>query len=227
MIDHSEAVGVLVEDEEQLANIEGTRAELPRLRHVLTFADLTARGARARLAAEQPGALGERGAAGRRGGPLHLHLHVGDDRPAEGLHDPPPQLLRDGGRRRPDAAAVRLPRRPLLLYLPLAHNYGRLIHLQAPTSATRSRSAATRCNVGEALAAVRPTVFPSVPRVYEKIHTAVLSRLDEAQRARRRKIGEWAIRVGRGVSPAAGGLSRSRCWLALRHRSPTGSSTRG
>ena len=32
----------------------------------------------------------------RRGRALHVHLHVGDDRPAEGLHDPPSQLLRDG-----------------------------------------------------------------------------------------------------------------------------------
>ena len=32
----------------------------------------------------------------RRGGHLHLHLHLGHDRAAEGLHDPPPQLLRDG-----------------------------------------------------------------------------------------------------------------------------------
>ena len=38
----------------------------------------------------------------RGGRPLHLHLHLGHDRPAEGLHDLAPQLLRDGrGRRRP------------------------------------------------------------------------------------------------------------------------------
>ena len=56
----------------------------------------------ARLCGRAP----ERAAGGRRADrgerPLHLHLHVRDDRAAEGLHDLAPQLLRDGrGRRRP------------------------------------------------------------------------------------------------------------------------------
>ena len=52
-----------------------------------------------RRASRRPGG----GVGGDRGErPLHVHLHLGDDRPAEGLHDLEPQLLRDGrGRRRP------------------------------------------------------------------------------------------------------------------------------
>ena len=42
-----------------------------------------------------------RGDRGER--PLHLHLHVGHDRAAEGLHDLAPELLRDGRRRRRSA----------------------------------------------------------------------------------------------------------------------------
>ena len=69
----------------------------------------------------------------------------------------------------------------MLLYLPLAHNFGRLMHLLGRrTPATRSRSAPTRSAVAEALPAVRPTVLPSVPRVYEKVHTGVLAEFDEA-----------------------------------------------
>ncbi len=41
----------------------------------------------------------------RRGRPLHLHLHVGHDRTAEGVHDPAPQLLRDGAEGRRAAGA--------------------------------------------------------------------------------------------------------------------------
>ena len=48
----------------------------------------------------------------RRGRPLHVHLHVGDDRPAEGLHDPAPQLLRDGPEGRRDGAPADHARRP-------------------------------------------------------------------------------------------------------------------
>src|SRR5215216_7540440 len=37
ILDHADAVGVLVEDDEQLAKIDGVRAQLPKLAHVLTF----------------------------------------------------------------------------------------------------------------------------------------------------------------------------------------------
>ena len=42
VLEHSEAVGVLCEDAAQRAKVEEGRASLPRLRHVLTFADLAA-----------------------------------------------------------------------------------------------------------------------------------------------------------------------------------------
>jgi long-chain acyl-CoA synthetase len=42
-------------------------------------------------------------------------------------------------------------------------------------------------------------VFPSVPRVYEKIHTAVVAKFD-AETGARRKLVDWALRVGRRVS---------------------------
>ena len=58
-----------------------------------------ARGAGSSLCRDPPERLGRSG-GGRGGGrPLHLHLHVRDDRPAEGLHDLEPQLLRHGRRR--------------------------------------------------------------------------------------------------------------------------------
>src|SRR5439155_1781272 len=60
VIGHSESVGVLAEDAEQLAKIEETRSQLPRLQHVLTFADLPDLEARGRdYAAEHPDALAE------------------------------------------------------------------------------------------------------------------------------------------------------------------------
>jgi len=45
---------------------------------------------------------------------------------------------------------------------------------------------------------VRPTVLPSVPRVYEKIHTAVVAALDDTTGVKRR-LGDWSLRVGREV----------------------------
>ena len=79
------------------------RGGIPRLRHVLTFAELDDLAARGRAyAAEHPDALREARRRDRGGRPLHLHLHLRHDRAAEGLHDLAPQLLRHGrGRRRP------------------------------------------------------------------------------------------------------------------------------
>ena len=67
----------------------------------------------------------------RRGRPVHLHLYVGNDRPAEGVHDPPPQLLRDGAERRRDGRPPDGARRRDAPHLRLAKNYGRLLHFSA------------------------------------------------------------------------------------------------
>ena len=87
----------------------------------------------------------------------------------------------------------------MLLYLPLAHNFGRLMHLSGPYVGYTIAFLPDPLKAAAALPAVRPTVFPSVPRVYEKIHTAVVARFDEATGARR-KLVDWALRVGRDVS---------------------------
>ena len=57
----------------------------------------------------------------------------------------------------------------MLLYLPLAHNFGRLMHLDGPYVGYTVAFLADPLRVGEAMPQVRPTVLPSVPRVYEKV----------------------------------------------------------
>ena len=106
VLEHSDAVGVLVEDEAQRAKIADVAA---RPRAHLRRPGRAAR-PRPRVRRGQPGRARRRRGADRRGGPLHLHLHLGHDRAAEGLHDPPPQLLRDGDVHRP-RAGVRARRR--------------------------------------------------------------------------------------------------------------------
>ena len=112
ILEHSEAIGVLCEDEAQRAKVESVRGAAPRLEHVLTYADLDDLAARGRAhAAEHPNALPRGRGAGRGGRPLHLHLHLRHDRAAEGVHDLAPQLLRDGRRRRRPAELHRPGRR--------------------------------------------------------------------------------------------------------------------
>ena len=195
---HSDAVGVLVEDEAQLAKIEAVRGELAALEHVLTFGDLDKLAARGRaFAAEQPDALAD------------AESRIGDDDLftfiyTSGTTGPPKacKILHRNYYEMAKAVHETADIREndlLLLYLPLAHNYGRLTHLLAPMAGYTIAFCADPYAVADALLKVRPTLFPSVPRVYEKIHTAVLARFDEATGIRRRLIS-WALDVGRRVS---------------------------
>ena len=88
----------------------------------------------------------------------------------------------------------------LLLYLPLAHNYGRLLVLlgayEGYTTAFLSDPYAT----AEALPKVQPTVLPSVPRLYEKVHTRIQGQFDSAKGLRRLLL-DWALNVGREAMP--------------------------
>jgi long-chain acyl-CoA synthetase len=198
VLEHSESVGVLCEDAEQLAKVEPGRAELPSLRHVLTFDDLPALAAEGVAFAERnPGALEARTAEVDEDDIFTFIYTSGTTGPPKACmirHRNYAEMVRI-------AHSVRLtePGDTLLLFLPLAHNYGRLLHLLAPYIGFTIAFVPEPTAVVQALDAVRPTVLPSVPRVYEKVHTAVLGRFDEATGLRRRLI-DWSLAVGRRVS---------------------------
>jgi long-chain acyl-CoA synthetase len=67
------------------------------------------------------------------------------------------------------------------------------------------------------LKAVRPTLFPSVPRVFEKVHTAVLSKFD-AETGAKRKIVDWSLAVGRRASEKRAEGKPLGPALAAKHR---------
>jgi long-chain acyl-CoA synthetase len=71
--------------------------------------------------------------------------------------------------------------------------------------------------VGEVLPAVRPTILPSVPRVYEKVYTAVKGQFDAATGVKRKLI-EWALDVGRRASPYKVRGEPLPAALAVQHR---------
>jgi len=71
--------------------------------------------------------------------------------------------------------------------------------------------------VAEALPAVRPTLLPSVPRLYEKVHTAVLGQFEQVHGPRRRLL-DWALHVGRRVSTLRERGEALPAGLAFQHR---------
>src|ERR671938_138732 len=212
ILEHSDAVGVLAEDEEQRAKIEGVD-----LRHVLTFADLDDLRARGREhAREHPRAV-EEAAAAIGDDDLFTFIYTsGTTGPPKGCmirhrnyHDMVDSALAIDDWARPDDV--------MLLFLPLAHNFGRLMHLQNARAGITTAFCPDPYRVREALKQVRPTILPSVPRVYEKVHSAILSQFDELTGLRRR-IVDWALAVGGRASAPRQRGERLRGRLALEHR---------
>ena len=202
ILDHSESVGILCEDDDQRAKIESVRETIPRLEHVLTFSDLPELAERGRaFAAEHPDALREASEAIEEDD-LFTYIYT------SGTTGPPKGCMISNLNYYAMVAVVddlerfTGPGDTMLLYLPLAHNFGRLMHLSGPYVGYTIAFLPDPLKAAAALPAVRPTVFPSVPRVYEKIHTAVVAKFDEATGVRRKLI-DWALRVGRDVSSAA------------------------
>ena len=105
----------------------------------------------------------------------------------------------------------------MLLYLPLAHNFGRLMHLSGAYVGYAIAFLPDPLQAAAALPAVQPTVFPSVPRVYEKVHTAVVAKFD-AETGVKRKLIDWALGVGRRVSELRGAGKPVPAALLAQHR---------
>jgi long-chain acyl-CoA synthetase len=212
VLEHSDAVGVLVEDEAQRAKI----ADVP-LAHVLTFDGLDELRARGReFTAANPDALAE---AEARVGEEDLFTFIY----TSGTTGPPKAcMIRHRNYYEMATCIDRVPEFALgddvmLLYLPLAHNFGRLMHLLGAHTGFTTAFCPDPLRVADAMPAVRPTLLPSVPRLYEKVHTAVLAQFEEVQGPRRRLL-DWALGVGRRMSELRQRGEPVPRGLALRHR---------
>src|SRR5215217_1230412 len=217
ILDHADAVGVLVEDDEQLAKIEAEQAKLPKLGHVLTFGDLEELRARGREhALSQPVAL-EQARNAIAEDDLFTYIYT------SGTTGPPKACMITHRNYYEMVAAVdNVPEfigadDVILLYLPLAHNFGRCLHLLAAYVGCTIAFCPDPLRVAEVAPAVKPTVLPSVPRVYEKVHTAVQASFDEASGVKRRLI-DWALRVGERVSELKQQGKAVPAGLAFQHR---------
>ncbi|MFN2471858.1 MAG: long-chain fatty acid--CoA ligase [Gaiellaceae bacterium] len=211
VVEHSEAVGVLAEDDEQLAKLTGASLD-----HRLTFADLDGLRARGRQHAQRH----PRGLAGAEAAvhedDLFTYIYTsGTTGPPKGC------MIRHRNYYEMCAISGRIGSfqtgDTLLLYLPLAHNFGRLIHLLGPYLGYTIAFCPDPLRIADVLPDVRPTVLPSVPRVYEKVHAAVVAKFDEATGPRRRLI-DWALGVGRRASRLRQEGRMLPRGLALQHR---------
>ena len=200
LLAHSEAVGIVCEDAEQLAKVEAVSDELRSLQHVLTYHDLDGLAAHGEdFAAANPTALEDAEAAIDQDDLFTIIYTSGTTGPPKGC------MLSNRNYYEMATVVDRMEETyyreddVMLLYLPLAHNYGRLMLLLGAHVGFTIAFLADPLRVAEALPQVRPTLLPSVPRIYEKVHSAVLARFDAATGARKRLI-DWALPIGREVS---------------------------
>ena len=212
VLEHSDAMGVLVEDEEQRAKIADL--DLP---HIVSYAELDALRARGRAFAEaNPTALAE-AEAGVDEEDLFTFIYT------SGTTGPPKAcMIRHRNYYEMAAVVDRVEAFAfsddvMLLYLPLAHNFGRLMHLLGAHVGYTIAFCPDPLRVAEAFPAVRPTLLPSVPRLYEKVHTALVAQFEETQGVRRRLL-DWSLAVGRRVSAFRQQGRLLPPVLALQHR---------
>jgi long-chain acyl-CoA synthetase len=216
LLDHSEAVGIVCEDAEQLAKVESFAEKVPKLEHVLTYHDLAGLAAHGiDFAQAHPTTLDEAFAAVDEED-LYTILYT------SGTTGPPKGCMMSHRNYFAMASVVdemenhTRPDDVMLLFIPLAHNFGRLMLIEGANVGFTIAFLRDPLRVADAVLQVRPTVLPSVPRVFEKVYAAVQARFDEATGVKRRLI-DWALPVGREVSrlesegkPVPRGLARKR-----------------
>jgi long-chain acyl-CoA synthetase len=191
----SGCAAIFVGDDEQRAKIDEIRGGLPALREVLSFADLESLAERGRAhAQEHPGAIEERALSILEEDPLTVIYTSGTTGPPKGClltqrnyHAMAEMVAAmEGFMRRGDKT---------VLYLPLAHNFGRLVSFVGARIGMTVAFCPDPKRLPATLAHVQPDWFPSVPRIYEKTADAVKGELAKATGVQKR-IADWALGVG-------------------------------
>jgi long-chain acyl-CoA synthetase len=216
LLEHSEAVGIVCEDAEQLAKVESAAEDLPKLEHVLTYHDLAGLASHGiDFASTHPTALDEASTAIEEEDLYTIIYTSGTTGPPKGCmvshrnyYAMVSVVDEMENHTRPDDV--------MLLYIPLAHNFGRLMLLEGANVGFTIAFLGDPLRVADAVLHVRPTVLPSVPRVFEKVYAAVQSRFDEATGVKRRLV-DWALPIGREVSRLQGEGKPVPRGLAARH----------
>ena len=195
---HSESRAVILEDAEQLEKIREIRSDLPKLEHVISMQPVEG---------DDVIGLDELRERGRAGSDDHFRTRIagvgGSDVATyiytSGTTGPPKGCIIDHQNWRDmldmvETQNVLMEQEVAYLFLPLAHAFARLIQLGSiDVGATIVYWERDPAKIIANLLEVKPTYFPSVPRMFEKIYAmAVGAAEDKAQL-------EQAIQLGKQV----------------------------
>jgi long-chain acyl-CoA synthetase len=205
VLENSDAKVVVVEDDEQMEKIRAVRDSLPLLEHVVRMTGssddaismdaLTTRG-EARDAAEWE-------ARWKSVTPDDICTFIY----TSGTTGPPKGCIISHGNYRAmldmvNATSVIEPNDVSYLYLPLAHSFALLIQLGSfDLGATLAYWERDPLKIVPNLGELRPSYFPSVPRIFEKIYTTATSAM-EREGGLKKAIFDWSIKVGQKMREA-------------------------
>ncbi len=199
VLENSDAKVVVVEDDEQMEKIRAIRDHLPLLEHVvrmtgssedaISMDDLAARG-EGRDAAEWESRW-------QSVAPDDICTFIY----TSGTTGPPKGCIISHGNYRAmldmvNSTSVIEPNDVSYLYLPLAHSFALLVQLGSfDLGATLAYWERDPLKIVPNLGELRPTYFPSVPRIFEKIYTTATSAM-EKEGGLKKAIFNWSIKVG-------------------------------
>jgi long-chain acyl-CoA synthetase len=205
VLENSDAKVVVVEDDEQMEKVRAVRDQLPLLEHVvrmtgssedaISFDDLANRGSN-RDASEWE-------ARWRSVTKEDICTFIY----TSGTTGPPKGCIISHGNYRAmldmvNETSVIEEEDVTYLYLPLAHSFALLIQFGSyDLGTTIAYWERDPQKILPNLAELKPTYFPSVPRIFEKIYTAASSGM-EKQGGIKKAIFEWSIAVGKKVRAA-------------------------
>jgi long-chain acyl-CoA synthetase len=200
VLENSDAKVVIVENDEQLAKIREVRAGLPLLQQVvmmigdaddvLSMEQLAAKGG------EVDAALFEQRIDAVTSSDICTFIYT------SGTTGPPKGCIISHGNYRSmldmvNETSVIEEEDLTYLYLPLAHSFALLIQLGSfDLGATIAYWENDPNKIVPNLGELKPTYFPSVPRIFEKIYTAANSGM-EKQGGLKKTIFDWSIKTGK------------------------------
>jgi long-chain acyl-CoA synthetase len=205
VLENSDAKVVVVEDDEQIEKIRKVRERLPLLEHVvrmtgasddaISFEDLLGRGA-----GHDASEWEQRWRSVTKDDVCTFIYTSGTTGPPKGC------VISHGNYRAMldmvNETSVIEEEDVSYLYLPLAHSFALLIQLGSfDLGATLAYWERDPLKIVPNLAELKPTYFPSVPRIFEKIYTTATSAM-EKEGGLKKAIFDWAIKTGERMREA-------------------------
>jgi long-chain acyl-CoA synthetase len=199
VLENSDAKVVVIEDDEQMEKIRAVRDRLPLLEHVVRMTGSSDDAISLEdLAAKGTGDASDWETRWRSVTPEDICTFIY----TSGTTGPPKGCIISHGNYRAmldmvNENSVIEGEDVSYLYLPLAHSFALLIQLGSfDLGATLAYWERDPLKILPNLAELKPTYFPSVPRIFEKIYTAATSGIEKAG-GLKKAIFNWSIGVGK------------------------------